>query len=153
MPNKLWVHGVCDNILEVLQYWISNYEKGKITATRRYLTKPGELGPAPQEIDKPTRKSLELPWREVDLKKFVEVLDEVIPHNHETYALVRDLKHNLHKWKNGKILPGGARKIEIDWYFKHVVQVYRIFEALKYDRPLNPPTDMAEVDLEKIANG
>lgn len=157
MSNKLWVNGICDNILTNLQYWVRHYEEGKITATRRYLTKPGELGPAPQEINKPTRKALAMPWRKVELDMLVATLDKVIPHEHPTYALVRDLRKNITKWSHipcgmwqGKPLTLGAKVIEIDWYFNHIVQVYRIFEALKYDLPLDPPKDLASVDLENI---
>lgn len=154
MSNKLWVNGICDNIVYTLEYWIRNYEKGTVSATCRYMTKPGELGPAPQEIDKPTRKALEMPWRKIDLEKFISILDQVIPHNHTSYALVRDLRTSLPRWKNGKLYPTvpGSRLITLDWYFKDIVQVYRIFGNLKRGLPVTPQEiqDLASIDLEKV---
>jgi len=153
MSSPLWQHGICDNILYTLQVWVHNYDKGKVSATGKYLTKPGERGPNMQQIDVPTRRALKMPWREVELKYFVEVLEKEIPKSHETYALVRDLKANLPRWRNGKLQAGGARIIEIDWYLAHVIQVYRLFEGLKTGKLHAQKPDLGAVDLEQIANG
>ena len=151
MSDKLWVNGVCDNIYITLMYWIRQYDKGRVSATGRYMTKPGEDGPTPHEIDVPTRRSVQLPWRKVDIETFIDVLDKKIPHDHETYSLVRDLRTNLPRWKNGRLLPGGARLIEMDWYFNHVVQVFRLFEAMKYGKETEGTTDLSSVDLSSYS--
>lgn len=151
MSDKLWTHGICDNIMLTLRNWALVYEKGRVSATGRYLTKPGEMGPQPQEIDKPTRRAVKVAWREQDLRKLIEILDAKIPHEHEGYSLVRDLKTNLPRWKNGQLLSGGARIIEMDWYFSHVMQIYRLFEGMKYGKAQEERIDLSTVDLSSFS--
>lgn len=151
MSDNLWVNGVCDNILLTLRNWAVVYEKGRVSATGRYMTKPGEMGPQPKEIDVPTRRAVKVAWREHELKKLTDVLDTKIPHTHESYSLVRDLKTNLPRWKNGQLIPGGARIIEMDWYFAHVMQVYRLFEAMKYGKAEEERIDLSTIDLSSFS--
>lgn len=154
MNDPMWINGTCDRIMNVLQYWIRHYEDGRVSATGRYLTRPGEMGTAtPTEIEVPTRKACKLPWMQSDLDYFIKILEAKIPKGHASYAIARDLRTNFPRWINGRLMPGGARLIEIDIYFDNLVQIYRLFEAMKTGKADQAIQDLKSVDLEKIANG
>jgi hypothetical protein len=149
VSDKLWVTGTCDNIVQILLIWIGDYPKGRPSATRKYRTKPGEMGAAPQDVDVVSRRAVELPWKEYELEYFYKVLEAKIPKDHETYSLVRDLKTNLPRWKNGRLVQGGAHLIEMDWYLDNVIQVFRLFEAMKLGKLEVVAPDLTSIDLTK----
>jgi hypothetical protein len=144
-PDPLWVHGQCDRILYTLIRWAWNYHKGKVSATGKYLTKPGELGPSPQEIDKPTRYANEIAWRKDDLECLTKILEAKVP----DWPVTWDFRTNLPRWRNGIITKDGARVVTMDLYFQNLVEIIRLLEAMRDGKTKESREDLAGIDLSK----
>lgn len=144
--NPLWIHGTCDRIMVTLQKWIMKYHDGKISATGRYMTKPGEMGPEIKEIDRPTRYATEVAWRQDDLDYLIKILEKMVPE----WPVTRDLRSSFPRWKNGKLLPGGMRIITMDMYFSNLVEIYQLLEAIRDGKVKETKSDLAAIDLSKI---
>jgi len=145
MKDSLWVSGTCDRIILTLQKWIMIYHNGKVSATGRYLTSPGEQGPQPQEIERPTRYACKVAWTEQDLDYFIKILEAKIP----DHPVTKDLRTNFPKWKNGKLIHGGARVVTMDIYFSNLVELYRLMEAVR-DGKTKETVDLGSVDLSSF---
>lgn len=145
-PDPLWQHGTCDRLLVTLQKWIMQYHDGKISATGRYLTKPGEMGPQPQEIDVPTRRACDVLWSQSDLDYLIKILEAKVPN----WPVTKDLRTGFPRWKNGRIAQGGSRFITMDVYFSNLVEIYQLLEALRDGKTKEARADLGNVDLSSF---
>lgn len=145
-PDILWVHGTCDRILITLRQWIMSYHNGKLSATGKYLTRPGERGPQPQEIDIPTRYACNVAWAQTDLDYLIKILEAKVP----DWPVTKDLRTNYPKWKYGRLVQGGARLITMDLYFSNLVEIYKLLENMQNGKSTDVRTDLSEVDLSSF---
>jgi hypothetical protein len=146
MYDKLWVHGTCDRILLTLRQWIMVYHTGKVSATGRYLTKPGEVSPEPKEIDVPTRYACDIAWTQSDLEYLIKILEAKVP----TWPVTKDLRTNFPKWKYGRLIQGGSRIVTMDVYFTNLVEIYKLIEGMQSGQSQDVKRDLSEVDLSAI---
>jgi len=148
-PDPLWVYGTCDRIMVALRSWLWNYHSGTVSATRKYLTKPGEMGPQPKEIDVPTRYACEVTWLKGDLDYFIKILEAKLPDN----PVTKDLRRCFPLWKNGKLVAykKEARKITIDLYYEDLIGIYRLLEAMQSGKTTEEKQDLGKVDLSSYS--
>ena len=144
-PDPLWVNGTCDRIMEVLKDWASRYRKGRVSATCKYVTKPGEMGPEPKEIDVPSRRAVDVAWLQGDLDYLTKILEAKVP----DWPVTTDMRANFPKWRNGRLVPGGARVVVMDLYLQNLVEIYQLLEAMRDGKTQEAEgtTDLAAVDL------
>lgn len=152
-PDPLWlkgtpgVPGICDRILAALVYWIRIYhDKGIISATCKQNQM---MGKEMKVVDVITRRACKIPWRQSDLDYFIKILEAKWPKE----IITKDLRRNFPLWANGMPTTNGsgARIIELDWYFEHIVSAYQLLEAMRDGREQKKKQDLASVDLEKIS--
>lgn len=149
MKDPLWVHGTCDRIMLALQKWVMAYHNGRVSATGKYLTKPGEAGPQPKEIEVPTRHAVDVPWLLSDLEHLTKILEAKVP----DWPVTKDFRINLPRWKNGRLVSGGGRIVTMDLYFTNLIEIYRMMEALR-DGKLKEGKqhDLSTIDLSSFTD-
>lgn len=147
-PDPLWIHGQCDRVLYTLVRWEWNYHRGKVSATGKYLTKPGEMGPSPQEIDKPTRYANDVAWLKSDLECLTKILKAKVP----DWPVTWDFQRWSDNWKtSGRPTLGGARLITSDIYFQNLVEIIRLLEAMRDGKTKESREELGSVDLSQFS--
>jgi hypothetical protein len=128
-----------------LRSWLWNYHNGTVSATSKYLTKPGEMGSQPKEIDVPARYAVEVTWLKGDLDYLIKILEAKVPE----WAVTKDLRRGFPKWKNGKLVPykKEARTVVMDVYYQNVMEIYRLLEAMQSGKTTEEKQDLGAVDL------
>lgn len=143
--DPLWVKGICDRILLTLISWAMHYHNGVVSATRPQQQPPTASGVT--VIDVPTRYAVDVAWQQQDLDYLIKVLEARVP----TWPVTRDLRSCFPRWRNGKLIPGGARVITLDHYFTDVTGMIRLMEALRDGKTKEAGIDLSQVDLSKYA--
>lgn len=156
MRDPLWVTGTCDRIMLVLLHWTLNYRKGTVSATGKYMTKPGEAGPAPKEVDLTTRFACDVTWNYNDLEYLVKILETKVP----GWPTTKDFRRCLPRWKNGRLakpiikvnnasyaLPSPVRIITMDYYDADIIGMYRLLEAMRDGKTKEARKDLGSIDL------
>jgi hypothetical protein len=128
-----------------LRRWLWNYHKGTVSATGTYLTKPGEAGPQPKEIEVPRRYACEVTWLKGDLDYLIKILEAKCP----DWPVTKDLRQNFPKWKNGKLVAyqKEARTVVMDLYYENLMEIYRLLEAMQSGKTVQEKPDLGKVDL------
>lgn len=154
--DPLWIHGTCDRIMLVLLSWTMNYEDGVKSATNTYRTKPGELGPAPTEVEITMRRACQVPWNFHDLEYLIKILETKVP----DWAVTKDLRRCLPLWHKSPLCPsyclirksryplvGPTRKITIDQYDQSVREIYLLLKDMKDGKTKEARKDLSTVDI------
>lgn len=143
--SNMWISGIGDRTLSKVVFWMKNYDRGRVCATKKFLTKPGEMGPGVQTIDMPTAKAVKVPWKMDELEFLIETLDYKRP----DWPVAHGLRKDLPRWRNGKLQPGGDRVIEMAVYPEALIEMYTILMELKYGKA-EATVPVSEVDFDAI---
>lgn len=125
MKDILWVDGLCDKILEKVVYWIQNYNKGTVCATKKFMNPPSASGV--QIVDKPTATAVDVPWTQNELAYLVQVLEA----KKADWPITKGLRKDLPKWKNGKLKVGGERVLTMAMFPESLLTIYELLMEMK----------------------
>ena len=146
MKEVIWISDLGDRVYNKVVWWMQNYDKGKVCATRKFMTKPGERGPGVEVIDMPTAKAVEIPWKLEELTYFTELLEYKLP----KYPVTWGFRSDLPNWKNGKLLAGGARVITMAIYPEALEAIFKAISEVKHGKGKETKTDLTKVDIESV---
>lgn len=145
LKGTLIAPGICDRILVTIKQWILIYDKGEVSAIRKQNQMRGK---EMKVVDVVTRRACKVAWLQEDLSYLVKILEAKAP----DWPVTKDFRMNFPKWRNGKLIAGGARVLEMDVYFQNVCEILAILEALRDGKfeQREKQQDLSTVDLENI---
>lgn len=145
MSDVVWVTDLYDRTFNKILYWAKSYDKGKVCATRQFMTKPGEMGPGVEVINMPTAKAVDIAWKEDEMNCMVSVLEVKRPKWPVTWGLSKDAKN----WKKGKLIAGGARVINMALFPEALEEVLKVFLEVKNGKGKETES-IKDFDFDKI---
>jgi hypothetical protein len=148
--NPLWINGVGDRTLSKVIYWMNNYDKGKVCATRQYMTKPGQTGAEVKVINMPTAKAVKVPWQLDELNYLASVLEQARPN----WPVTSGFKKDVPRWRNGQLVPTGTgqRLLEMAIYPQELLEIYATLLEVKNGKKAEGSQSIDDVDFESILN-
>lgn len=88
-PGLLWFSGICDRILAKIQWWFDNYEKGRISRTRKFFHPRGEV------VDIPMQYLHEIPFTTAELKHLIRIMSMLRPKQTGLLEILRIAQRDL----------------------------------------------------------
>lgn len=141
MPGPLWFVPISDIILSKVAVWYRDYEKGKVYATRDFLTEGGKF------MKKPTIYEANVNFTKKEIEHFVDLVQSVIPKSPVTKRLI-EIKTSVMNSK-GILKPNTGYQIPFRFYKQDVQEILEALMAAKAGEKLTPIKDVVAEQLDK----
>lgn len=117
MADPTWYLPVCDIVLAKVQRWLTHYERGDESASRKYVTMNARL------IDMPTKYAHRMKFKPIEIDHLIRLMDALCEHK----ELVEDFRKVRAGMQRGRLHPGGYYEVVLNFYKQDVAE---ILEAL-----------------------
>lgn len=118
----IWFSGICDGLLLKIATWHKNYDRGDIHSTKDWRDFDGSVK---KVIVKRIHR---IPFSSPELEHLQRILSDM-PLGEEIGKQIGIIKDEV--WKNGTLIKGNQRILELAFYPHQVEQMYKLLQACK----------------------
>jgi precorrin isomerase len=105
-PDIKWYRPVCDTLLAKIQLWLNQYDRGKESATRQWISQNARI------VDVVTMRAHTLRFKPLEIDHLIRLLDALAEHK-ELAADFQAVRDGMHR---GRLFPGGDREVILNFY-------------------------------------
>ena len=122
--RPIWYAGTCDSLLAKVKAWHERYGQGQVHSTRQFLDFDGKI------VNKPTKMIHTIAF----IKQEIDNLVVFTNYYCKDLSLKVEVLAVADQWnREGKLLPGGLKKISLAFFPEHVEAIYQLISKARRD--------------------